>query len=427
MVFEKIDINKLIKAEYNPRKKLTSKDKEYQDIKRSIEEFGYIDPIIVNKDNTIIGGHQRLEVLKDLEYKEIDIIKINVSKEKEKALNIALNKISGEWEFEKLTEILEELKENDFNDFLLTGFSEGEFEKMMKEFNNDNKGKSSKGDNFNAGKEKNDLKKVITKLGYLYQIGKHFLLCGDCTKEENVKRLLNGVEPILMITDPPYGVKYDPEAKERKGKQIKSRGKIKNDDIAEWTEAYKLFPGNIVYVWHSGKLSHIFANNIIEAGFEIVSQIIWRKQNFSFSMGDFKWAHEGCWYAVKKGKNHNWQGAKDVSTVWDIKNNSSVGNTNIEETFGHGTQKPIECMLKPIKLNTNIGQCIYDPFVGSGTSLIAAEQSGRICYSIEIDPSYCDVIIKRYMKYTLDETGKEAENIFLIENDKKIPYKSLVI
>ena len=204
-----------------------------------------------------------------------------------------------------------------------------------------------------------------------------------------------------MITDPPYGVDYDPEWRDESDLVVgeRSKGKVKNDDRVDWTDAYSLFTGDVVYIWHAGRYAERIAKNLIDCGFEIVSQIIWAKQHFAISRGNYHWQHEPCWYAVRKGKNHRWQGSRDQSTLWEIKNNNAFGNSNPEEKFGHGTQKPIECMARPIRNNSEKGDIVYDPFLGSGTSLIAAEQLGRICYGLELEPKYCDMIIARYCAF----------------------------
>jgi DNA modification methylase len=219
-----------------------------------------------------------------------------------------------------------------------------------------------------------------------------------------------------MVTDPPYGVEYDPSWRDGAdlGVGERSRGKVQNDDIVDWTDAYTLFEGDVVYVWHAGKFTHIVAKNLEDCGFDIVSQIIWAKQHFALSRGDYHWQHEPCWYGARKGKKHHWRGARDQSTVWEIKNNNSFGNSNKEETWGHGTQKPVECMQKPIENNSLANDYVYDPFGGSGTTLIACEKTGRRCLMMELDEKYCDIIIRRWQKFTgkqatLEETGESFD------------------
>lgn len=248
------------------------------------------------------------------------------------------------------------------------------------------------------------------KPGDLWQLGDHRLLCGDSTKAEDVTRLLDGAVPFIMVTDPPYGVSYDPEWRDGAdlGVGERSRGKVQNDDRIDWTETYKLFPGSVAYVWHASFYTVDVGLNIRTAGFEIRSSLIWRKQHFAMSRGHYHWQHEPCWYAVRSGKTSKWGGDRTQSTIWDIANNNSFGNANAEETWGHGTQKPVECMARPIRNHGGKGDDVYDPFLGSGTTLIAAEQLGRRCFGLEISPEYCNVILARWEKLTGAKVARSA-------------------
>jgi len=241
------------------------------------------------------------------------------------------------------------------------------------------------------------------KLGDIYVLGNNRLMCGDSTNPQHVEKLMDGANPILMVTDPPYGVNYEPEWRNEVGKGARSTGKVLNDDRYDWSEAYSLFTGDVAYVWHSTKYTHKFAENLENCGFDLVNLVIWKKQHLVLSRGDYHYQHEPLWYAVRKGKKHNWQGQRDQSTVWDIDNNNYGAKTKEEQT-GHGTQKPLECMLRPILNNSASGESVYDPFGGSGTTLIACERSKRNCYMMELSPAYVDVIIKRWEK----ETGQKA-------------------
>jgi DNA modification methylase len=247
----------------------------------------------------------------------------------------------------------------------------------------------------------------VTRPGDLWLLGNHRLLCGDATVATDVERVLGGVTPLLMVTDPPYGVEYDPTWREGVDLGIgqRSKGKVHNDDRADWREAWALFPGQVAYVWHGALHAATVAESLVACGLQVRAQIIWVKQHFVISRGDYHWQHEPCWYAVhKRGKGH-WAGDRKQTTVWEIANNNSFGNSRgKEETVGHGTQKPVECMRRPIVNNSSPGQAVYDPFVGSGTTIIAAEMTGRSCLALEIDPIYCDVVVKRWQTFA----GKEA-------------------
>jgi DNA modification methylase len=242
----------------------------------------------------------------------------------------------------------------------------------------------------------------ITKPGDLWILGEHRLLCGDSKKDQDVSRLLDGKRPFLMVTDPPYGVNYDPEWREQYDQfERHSRGKVANDDICDWTPTYKLFGGDVAYVWHAGVFAGDLAVHLHNASFQIRTQVIWAKQHFVFGRGSYHWQHEPCWYAVRKGKQSKWCGDRTQSTIWNIANKKKQDDENTQ----HGTQKPVECMARPIRNHGGPDDDVYDPFLGSGTTLIAAEQLKRRCFGLEISQAYCDVIVQRWEKLT----GRKAE------------------
>jgi DNA modification methylase len=239
----------------------------------------------------------------------------------------------------------------------------------------------------------------ISQPGDLWLLGKHWLLCGDATVATDVEQLLGDVKPLLMVTDPPYGVEYDPGWRNEAGAAATKRtGKVLNDDRADWREAWALFPGDVAYVWHGALHATTVADSLEASGFNIRSQIIWAKDRLVLSRGDYHWQHEPCLYAVKKtGKGH-WAGDRKQTTLWQIANKDQDAETV------HGTQKPVECMRRPILNNSSPGQAVYEPFMGSGTTLIAAETTGRVCYGIELNPAYVDVAVERWQQFT----GKDA-------------------
>ena len=239
----------------------------------------------------------------------------------------------------------------------------------------------------------------VTEPGDVWLLGKHRIVCGDSTDADTVSKLLNGVEPLLMVTDPPYGVEYDPSWRNQVGATATKRvGKVLNDDRADWREAWALFPGDVAYIWHGALHAATVAESLEEAGFKVRSQIIWAKKSLVMSRGDYHWQHEPCWYAVKKtGKGH-WAGDRKQTTLWQIANREQ------DSVTVHGTQKPVECMKRPIENNSSPGQAVYEPFSGSGTTIIAAEMTGRSCHAIELSPAYVDVAVKRWQ----DFTGEEA-------------------
>jgi len=356
-----------------------------------IKEDGYHQRIIVDNDYTIIGGHQRKKALYMAGYDDETEIEVLMSSRKLTPaeidrLNIRDNLAFGEYDFEVLTERF------DLNELLSFGMDKDMlapiFDKAILE-------------EIGEEEEIEVLAEATARLGDIYVLGSHRLMCGDSTNPQHVEKLMAGASPILMVTDPPYGVEYDPKWRIERG--ATSTGKVLNDDRYDWFDAYALFTGDIAYIWHSAKYTHKFAEHIENSGFELISLIFWNKHMHVLSRGDYHNKHEPVWYGVRRGKNHNWQGKRDQSTVWDIDNNI-YGSKTKEESTGHGTQKPLECMLRPILNNSAQGQSVYDPFGGSGTTLIACERSKRNCYMMELSPAYVDVIIKRWEK----ETDKKA-------------------
>jgi len=229
---------------------------------------------------------------------------------------------------------------------------------------------------------------AVSRPGDAWQLGPHRIACGDSRDAGLVKSLLAGTAPQLMVTDPPHGVEYDPQWRHRRGVNNSARkGKIKNDEIADWTPTWDLFPGEIAYVWHGALRSSIVADSLAKSRFAIRAQIIWAKERLVMSQGDYHWQHEPCWYAVRK-KGY-WAGDRKQTTLWTI----PTGGQDAETI--HATQKPVECMRRPMLNNSSLGQAIYEPFLGSGTTLIAAQSCGRVCFGIEIDPLFVDVAIRR--------------------------------
>jgi DNA modification methylase len=390
---KKIKLSELKEYAHNPRK--ISK-KAMDKLITSLREDGYHQRMIVNHDHTMIGGHQRKKALLKNGMSlddELEILIPNrlLTPEELDRINIRDNLAYGEYDFDLLA--------NRFDVETLLNF--GMPEDWLKNLGEDQLLASEEKDvgELPANPRSNP--------GDLYILGHHRLLCGDSTHPSDVSRLLNGATPVLMVTDPPYGVAYDPSWREKADKQIgkRAKGKVLNDDRVDWSEAYALFPGDAAYVWHPSRYTHQFAQSLEQCGFDVVNLIIWSKQHFVISRGDYHHQHEPLWYAVRKGKKHNWQGRRDQSTLWEINNNNAFGTGGkMEEKFGHGTQKPLECMLRPILNNSAKGEGVYDPFCGSGTTLIACEKSDRICYAMELSPAYVDMIVARWEK----ETRKQA-------------------
>ena len=406
MDLRKIKIADLVPASYNPRKALKPGDKEYEKIKRSIQEFGYCEPIIVNSDMTIIGGHQRVTVLRDLGYSEIDCIVIDIDKTKERALNIALNKITGEWNKELLADLIAELQDSDF-DVTFTGFDPPEIEQLMNSVHD----KEIVEDEFDIDAQL--AQPTVTREGDLWLLGEHRLVCGDSTLPETYDLLMAGRKANLVVTDPPYNVDYEGSA-----------GKIKNDKMAEEQFEKFLFAAYVnmeqnmmddasIYVFHSDSHGLAFRRAFEEAGFYLSGCCIWKKNSLVLGRSPYQWLHEPVLFGWKKGGRHQWYADRKQTTVWEY--------DKPKKNDLHPTMKPVNLIAYPIK-NSSMSNCIVlDPFGGSGSTLIAADQLKRICYTVELDPKYADVIVNRY----LAQVGSD-EKIFLVRDGQKIPYAEAV-
>ena len=422
MDIQKINIQKLKPAKYNPRIDLQPGDKEYQKIKKSIETFGYVEPIIVNKDMTVIGGHQRLKVLKELGYSEVECVVVNLNKNQEKALNIALNKIGGEWDTEKLEELLLELKNSDF-DLNVTGFDEDEINDIFSEYDND-----IEEDNFDVKEALEEIEEPVSKSGDMFKLGNHILMCGDSTNKEQVARLMNNKEADLLLTDPPYNINVS----NSKGMKIENDNLEKEKFIEFITSCLSnakehMKEGAVFYIWYADTSALEFYTALKNVDLQIRENLIWVKNKFILGRSDYHWRHEPCLYGWKDGKAHYYVNNRKQSTVIDdsidlnlmsideIKEyiQSLIDDSTIfyenkpEKDDLHPTMKPIKLIGKMIKNSSLPNQLVLDLFGGSGSTLIACEQLQRKCFMMEYDPKYCDVIIKRWE----DFTGKKAIKI----------------
>ena len=384
MLIEKKNTKDLLPAEYNPRKDLKPGDAEYEKLKRSIEQFGYVEPVIWNKTTgKVVGGHQRLKVLIDMGILEVECVVVEMDEDKEKALNVALNKISGDWDKDKLALLISDLQGADF-DISLTGFEPAELDDLFKDTLKD----GIHDDDFDVEEE---LKKPpITKLGDLWTLGRHRLVCGDSTKKDTLEMLMNSNKANLVITDPPYNVNYEGSA-----------GKIKNDNMANdafyqflldaFTNTESVMADDAsIYVFHADTEGLNFRKAFADAGFYLSGTCIWKKQSLVLGRSPYQWQHEPVLYGWKKKGKHQWYTGRKETTVWEFDKPKKNGD--------HPTMKPIPLIAYPI-MNSSMSNCIVlDPFGGSGSTLIACEQTDRCCYTIELDEKFCDVIVKRYME-----------------------------
>ena len=402
MEIKELPLKELKPAAYNPRKKLKKGDKEYEKIKQSLLKFGYVDPIIVNEDLTVIGGHQRLTVLKDLDYETAKCVIVDLPKEDEKALNIALNKITGQWDEALLADLLLDLQESDFN-LDLTGFEPPEIDDILSNVHD----KELSEDEFDVEEE---LKKpTVSRHGDIWQLGKHRVICGDSTKAETYKQLLDDRKANLVVTDPPYNVDVEETA-----------GKILNDNMSDgdfyqfllsmFTQVENHMETDAsIYVFHADTEGLNFRKAFKDAGFYLSGCCIWKKNSLVLGRSPYQWQHEPCLYGWKKKGKHQWFSDRKQTTIWEYDRPKSSKD--------HPTMKPIQLMAYPIQNSSMRGTIVLDPFLGSGSTLIAADQTGRVCYGIELDEKFVDVIVKRYIEVTGDtEVTVQRNNEVLTYN-----------
>jgi DNA modification methylase len=354
-------------------------------IKASLQRFGQQHPIIVDAAGVIRAGNGRYMAMRALGWSECDIVRSDLKGSEATAFAIADNRTAelATWDDDALAQQLAALQIEDEALALATGYDAKEIEALALD--------ASELVEDEVPEPPAD---PITKPGDLWLLGDHRLLCGDSTKAEDVARLMDGKKAGMMVTDPPYGVNYDPEMRET----AKSVGKIANDDRASWRDAWNLFGGDVAYVWHASLFTSVVLADLEAVGLRRVSMIIWKKPYATFSMANYHWQHEPCWYCVRPSGSRNWVGSPKESTVWDMTQPKDPYGRSGEDKTPHPTQKPVEAMARPMRNHDH--KIVYDPFLGSGTTLVAAEQLGRTCYGMEISPAYCDVIVKRWETLT---------------------------
>lgn len=386
----------LLPAGYNPRKMSPA---AMAGLRASLEKFGELGGIVFNRRmNRLAGGHQRVKALAAIGETHADVRVVDLDEPDEKALNLTLNNpaIGGDWAGAELAALLEESQAvlgDLFKDLKLDA---------LWDFAEKQPPHGGSGDPDDAP----DVEAVaITRPGDVWALGAHRIICGDSTDAATVARLLGDVKPHLMVTDPPYGVEYDatwrvaamPEKNTGKDGGG-THGKVKNDGQADWRAAWALFPGDVAYVWHApGPLQVDVYESMVSADLLPRYQIIWVKNVHVIGRGNYHWRHEPCWYGVRKGAVSHWQGARDQNSVWEIQ------KPRKNET-GHSTQKPVECMQRPIENNSARGDAVYEPFSGSGTTIVAGEMTGRRVFAVELHPQYVDVAVRRWQSLT----GKAA-------------------
>lgn len=437
MKMETRSLASLRPAEYNPRVQLQPADPEYQNIKRSIETFGYVDPIIINQDGTIIGGHQRYNVMKDLGYTEAQVVVVDLDKNNEKALNIALNKITGEWDEIKLKDLLLDLDLNDY-DLTATGFSSKEVEDLVIRLDKD---VEAEDDDFDADADYESIEEPVTQRGDIWILGDHRLMCGDSTDLGDVNTLMGGEEADLVITDPPYNVDYkqkvDFMVSQKRGSAQRT---IENDCMGEdeffqflmdsFASAMQAMrPGAAIYVFHSDVHGLTFRQAFKDTGFRLSECLIWEKSSLVLGRSDYQWRHEPILYGWKEGAAHYFIDDRSQDTILledelDLESmkkedlityiNQIIAQYKDQTTVlfenkptknnVHPTMKPVNLVGRLMRNSSKPGWNVLDLFGGSGSTLMAAEQIGRRAFLMELDEKFCDVIVHRWEEFT----GKKA-------------------
>jgi DNA modification methylase len=408
-------IQKLVFYAKNPRKNDAAVDR----MVASIREYGFKIPVLALSSGEVIDGHLRLKAAHKLGIAQVPVILCDEWTEAQvKAFRLMVNRSVNwaEWDSELLAQELADLKGLDF-DLSLTGFDDREIDDFL----------SDPGDDDGANVVPPIPENPASRLGDLWLLGKHRLICGDCTQADVVTKLIGDVQPLLMVTDPPYGIALDSEWRDRAGlngcgpaeaSYMKHRTaghtntSISSDTRADWSEAFALAPSlQVGYVWHASVHTREVLDGLLRIGFLYPQQIIWNKGRTVLTRTHYWYQHEPCWYVRKK--NAPWFGrAGDNSTVWDSPSPKFIMGGSKEEKFDHPTQKPVELMRKPVLNHTKRGAVVYDPFLGSGTTLIAAELTGRICYGVELDPKYVDCIIQRWQDFTGQKATLESGGTF---------------
>jgi len=403
----------------DPRNARKHSKQQLETIAASIDAFGFNNPILFDADRLIVAGEGRWRAGKLRRLAEVPAICLgHLTEAQRRAYALADNRIAldATWDDAKLARELAALEAGMAK---AAGFTDKEVEKLLAAAMAAASGEALPGGAIGLTDPDtipDTMGRPVSQAGDIWLCGKHRVACGDCTSPELVAALLAGAKPHLMDTDPPYGVDYDPawratpeveatrraQSADSADRRFVAAGEVTNDGQVDWSPAWRLFPGDVAYVWCASLHSPEVALSLDAAGFERRAQIIWRKPQFAISRGHYHWQHEPCWYVVRKGATGHWAGDRRQTTVWDIA--SLVGFTSQTDgpnaRTGHSTQKPVDCMRKPILNNSKPGELVYDPFLGSGTTLIAAEMTGRVCYGAEIAPAYADLAVRRWQDFT---------------------------
>ena len=393
-----IDIERINPAPYNPRVDLKPSDPRYARIVKSLDAFGLVEPLVWNKrTGHLVGGHQRLKVLRARGDRKVPVSVVDLPLEKEKALNLALNKASGEWDRDALAGLLAELSTADDLGFDLeaSGFAQSETEQIIAGL----VGEEAESEASTAAAATGP---PVAQPGDIFRLGingEHTLVCGDATDPEVIRRALDDRRADLLHTDPPYGVSYDRRSRPG-GNKSDPAELLRNDELtpkryAAWfTKVARSFaeglrPGGAYYIWNGHSNFSLMADVLRAERFQVSSVITWAKESFAPGYGDYSEQTEFALYGWRSGRRHNFHGPKNASTLWTLRRDPT-------RSYVHPTQKPLELAERAIRNSSKRGETVLDPFLGGGTTLIAAARLGRRCAAVEIDPRYCDAAIRRY-------------------------------
>ncbi|OKP86651.1 adenine methyltransferase [Paenibacillus helianthi] len=418
MILKTISIEQINAATYNPRIDLKPGDPEYEKLRRSLDEFGYVDPIVWNEQTgNMVGGHQRYKVLvNEQNCTELAVSVVNLDPERERLLNLALNKVSGRWDDEALAQLLSELQEGEA-DLALSGFDPEEIKELITEFGGMPDTEIDLPvveDEFDVNGALDQIKEPETQRGDIWQLGRHILMCGDSTDAEDVAKLMDGVKASLIVTDPPYNVAVQSDSARL---AADGRSSIMNDDMpaeefagflhAVFEQyAVAMEPTAAIYVFHPSSYQREFEDAMNVAGITVRCQCIWVKNVATFGWAQYRWKHEPVFYGHMMGKAPAWYGDRTQTTVWrsGLPAEDPLPETVWEVSKGdvtkyvHPTQKPLELLAIPIRNSSQREDIVVDLFGGSGSTLMTCDQLGRTCRTMELDPIFCDVIKKRYQE-----------------------------
>jgi ParB-like chromosome segregation protein Spo0J len=427
LAIEQVPIDSLHPDPANPRR---ISEEELDSLERSIRQFGFVQPVLARReDGVVIGGHQRLVAARRLGLTTVPVCFLDLSIEQARLLNLALNKIGGSFDDALLARLLADLQAMPEIDLTLSGFGEDEIADLLRSL--ETREKRERVESFDLDEALAEAtRSQRSKLGDLWVLGDHRLLCGDSTDPEAVARLLDGAEPRLLATDPPYGVSLDgswrdgvfnalgpaekaymridghPDADDATAAPGGAHGRkrrnttISGDTRVDWSQAFELVPSLAVgYIWHAGVHAAEVAQGLERIGFEIVAQVIWDKGLFAMGRSWYHWSHEPCWVVRKKGAKVRFLGTRDQATIWRAPSPKMIMAGSAEPRLDHPTQKPLVLFETPIRNHLRPGEALYEPFCGSGTALIAAERTGTRAYAMEIDPIYLEVALRRWERF----------------------------